>query len=234
MIYCFDIDGTLCTLSNGYENTEPIQAMIDKVNRLYESNTIKLFTARGQESKVDYRDLTIAQLDQWEVKYHQLIFNKPSADFYIDDKAIRPDVLTGLDMVFTNGCFDIIHAGHIKLLKEASLLGYVIVGLNTDDSVSRIKEGRPINCLEDRMEVLSSIRYVERVIPFDEDTPEKLVREFMPNVIVKGADWKDKDVAEFDFVRSYGGKVVFVDLLPEYSTTGILGILGKTPIKGEF
>lgn len=225
MIYCFDVDGTICTLSKGYENAKPIQLMIDRINFLYnQSNFIKIFTARGQASGVDYRELTISQLIKWGVRYHELIVSKPSADFYIDDKALTPEMFHGvlLPTVFTNGCFDILHSGHIKLLREANQHGRLIVGLNTDESINRIKgEGRPINPLQNRMELLSSIKYVDNVIPFNEDTPIDLIKSLKPSVLVKGADWKDK-LPEGEFVESYGGKVVYVDLLPEMSTTGIL------------
>lgn len=224
MIYCFDIDGTICTKTSHYKFAEPIQPMIDRINKLYENgNTIILSTARGKASGVNYEELTRQQIFKWKVKHNEIRFDKPSADFYVDDKAVIPETLylKEYKQVFTNGCFDIIHAGHIKLLREASELGILTVGVNSDDSVRRIKR-EPINKLEWRMEILSSIRYVDRVIPFDQDTPEELCRQLLPDVIVKGVDWKGKDVAEFKFVESYGGKVHFVELLPELSTTGIL------------
>ena len=135
-------------------------------------------------------------------------------------------------LVFTNGCFDIIHAGHIKLLREASRHGNLIVGINSDKSVSKLKTGRPINDIEARMTVLSSIRYVWHVIEFDEETPERLIRSLNPDVLVKGSDWKEEDIVGAEFVKSYGGKVLRVDLLPGCSTTEILQKV-NTPIKGE-
>jgi len=224
MIYCFDIDGTICTKASHYKFAKPIQPMIDRINKLYENgNTIILSTARGKGSGVDYEELTRQQIFKWKVKHNEILFDKPSADFYVDDKAVLPETLYLKEyrQVFTNGCFDIIHAGHIKLLREASELGIVTVGVNSDDSVRRIKR-EPVNKLEDRMEVLSSIRYVDRVIPFTQDTPFDLVMQLLPDVIVKGADWKGKDVNEFKFVESYGGKVHFVELLTGYSSSKIM------------
>lgn len=127
-------------------------------------------------------------------------------------------------IVFTNGCFDIIHIGHIELLKFCSSLGdLVVVGLNTDESVKRIKgEKRPINPLEDRKRILESIRYVDLVIPFDEDTPLNLIKEIKPDILVKGGDWKEEDIVGSDFVRTYGGKVVIFPYIKDKSTTNII------------
>jgi len=222
VIYCFDFDGTLCTISNHYIDAKPIFHMIDKVNDLYaKGNIIKIFTARGQATGIDYKELTKRQLEDWDIRYHQLIMGKPSADLYIDDKSVTPNYFKA-PLVFTNGCFDILHAGHIKLLREASTYGNVVVGLNSDSSVSKLKKGRPINDLHARWTVLSSIRYVWHIAPFDEDTPEKLIKELKPDVLVKGADWKEEDIVGADFVKSYGGKVVRVELMEGYSTTKIL------------
>lgn len=125
-------------------------------------------------------------------------------------------------LVFTNGCFDIIHAGHIHLLCQASKYGNLLVGINGDESVSKLKPGRPINELDARMTVLSSIRYVWDVKPFDEETPERLIHELRPDVLIKGSDWKLKDIVGAEFVKSYGGKVRRVELLPGFSTTKLL------------
>lgn len=131
-------------------------------------------------------------------------------------------------LVFTNGCFDIIHAGHIKLLRESSKYGNVVVGINSDASVRKLKPGRPINDLDDRMTVLSAIRYVWHIVDFDEETPEATIKMLRPNVLIKGADWKEEDIVGADFVKSYGGKVVRVELLEGVSTTDmIVKVLSK-------
>jgi len=129
----------------------------------------------------------------------------------------------GLRVVFTNGCFDILHAGHVRYLNEARSLGDVlVVGMNTDASVRRIKgEDRPFHAQDDRAEVLAALASVDLVAPFSADTPEDLVRALGPDVLVKGADWQGKEVAGADFVRARGGEVRFVALVPGQSTSGI-------------
>lgn len=123
-------------------------------------------------------------------------------------------------VVFTNGCFDVLHAGHVKLLQEAKSLGTeLVVGLNSDASVARLKgHNRPVNKLEDRVAVLSALSSVDRVIVFEEDTPERLLSELKPEILVKGSDYQEHEVVG----REHAGKVVLVDLLPGRSTTGIL------------
>jgi rfaE bifunctional protein nucleotidyltransferase chain/domain len=130
----------------------------------------------------------------------------------------------GYKIVFTNGCFDIIHRGHVELLKFARSLGDVlVVGLNDDESVRRLKgENRPINTLEDRALVLLSIRWVDFVVPFSEDTPERIIREISPDVLVKGGDYRMEDIAGADFVLSKGGRVEIFNYLEGYSTTSII------------
>jgi rfaE bifunctional protein nucleotidyltransferase chain/domain len=108
----------------------------------------------------------------------------------------------GKKTVFTNGCFDIIHAGHIRYLKEAKKLGDIlIVGLNTDRSVSAIKPGRPVNPQEQRAEVLSALEMVDYVVLFDEDTPYELIRLIQPDILVKGGDWKKSDIIGVDIAK---------------------------------
>ena len=105
-------------------------------------------------------------------------------------------------IVFTNGCFDIIHSGHIKLLEYCASLGSVIVGLNSDQSIKRLKgEGRPINTQADRLLVLSALKYVDRVELFEEDTPYQLIQSIKPDIIVKGGDYKPGDVIGRDLAE---------------------------------
>ncbi len=133
------------------------------------------------------------------------------------------DKLSG-NIVFTNGCFDIIHAGHISYLKKAKEMGdYLIVGLNSDESVKKIKgNNRPINGENDRALILSAFYFVDYVIIFNESTPEILIQSIKPDILVKGADWKGKTVAGCDFIKSYGGECVFIQLLKNRSTTSIV------------
>lgn len=110
--------------------------------------------------------------------------------------------LRGKRIVFTNGCFDIIHVGHIRYLKEAKKFGDVmIIGLNSDKSISRIKPGRPVNSEQHRAEVLSSLEMVDYVVLFDEDTPYELIKTIKPDVLVKGGDWKKEDIIGSDIAK---------------------------------
>ena len=127
-------------------------------------------------------------------------------------------------IVFTNGCFDIIHAGHISYLNEAKTLGDIlIVGLNSDKSVRRLKGGgRPIVSEQDRAYVLANLKPVDYVIMFDEDTPYELIKEIKPDVLVKGADYEGKSIVGSDIVESSGGKTVLINFIKGKSTSGII------------
>ena len=125
-------------------------------------------------------------------------------------------------VVFTNGCFDIIHAGPVRYLKHAKSLGDIlIIGINSDSSVSVLKgKNRPINCLEHRIEVLESISHVDYIISYDSETPENLLKIIKPDLLVKGGDYKDLNmVVGKDFVESYGGKVHLLDYIDGISTS---------------
>lgn len=126
-------------------------------------------------------------------------------------------------IVFTNGCFDILHLGHIDYLAKAAAQGDVlIVGLNTDESVHRIKGGnRPIQDEISRAMILASLRFVDFVVFFGEDTPYELIKTIQPNVLVKGADYKPEEIVGYDIVKARKGKVVTIDYLEGYSTTAI-------------
>jgi D-beta-D-heptose 7-phosphate kinase/D-beta-D-heptose 1-phosphate adenosyltransferase len=130
-------------------------------------------------------------------------------------------------IVFTNGCFDIIHSGHCKYLSEAKKLGDVlIVGLNTDNSIKRLKgNDRPINSQADRAFVLSSLRAVDYVVLFDEDTPLELIKAIRPDVLVKGKDYAIDEIVGAKEVISCGGRVETIELVAEKSTTNIINKL---------
>ncbi|MCS7263096.1 MAG: D-glycero-beta-D-manno-heptose 1-phosphate adenylyltransferase [Aquificaceae bacterium] len=127
-------------------------------------------------------------------------------------------------IVFTNGCFDILHAGHAHYLRRAKELGdLLVVGLNSDQSVRRLKgPRRPILPQTARAYLLDSLKPVDYVVLFEEDTPELLIRAIRPHVLVKGADWKVKDIVGADFVLSYGGRVERVEFEFNLSTSGII------------
>lgn len=130
----------------------------------------------------------------------------------------------GKRIVFTNGCFDILHAGHVRYLKQAREAGDVLVlALNSDASVRMIKgEKRPIVPQQERAEVLSALRSVDYVTFFDEATPLSLIEYLRPDLLVKGADWREEDVAGRDQVVSWGGKIVLIPLVEGASTTNII------------
>ena len=127
-------------------------------------------------------------------------------------------------IVFTNGCFDIVHAGHIKSFEMAKEMGDVlIVGLNSDESIRRIKgPKRPIISEENRARLLESIAVIDKVVVFSEDSPESLIQKIRPDVLVKGSDWKGKKIAGEDFIKTYGGKVEYIDLVDGISTSKII------------
>ena len=130
----------------------------------------------------------------------------------------------GKKVVFTNGCFDILHRGHVEYLCAAGELGdMLIVGVNTDSSTRKIKgDERPIVPLEDRMAVLASLRCVDYVTSFDDETPFELIELVVPDVLVKGGDWKIDEVVGKDRVEKAGGKVAIIDLLEGRSTRDII------------
>jgi len=127
-------------------------------------------------------------------------------------------------IVFTNGCFDILHLGHIDYLSKAADLGDVmILGLNTDKSVSRIKgPERPVNDEKSRSLIMASLQFVDAVVLFDEPTPYELISLVQPDVLVKGKDYRAEDVVGYDIVTAKGGKIVTLDLVEGYSTSGII------------
>ncbi len=127
-------------------------------------------------------------------------------------------------MVFTNGCFDILHAGHIHYLSSARTLGdFLIVGLNSDISIKKIKGSlRPINSEKERAYALTGLECVDYVVFFDEETPENLIKELKPDILVKGADWEEDKIVGAKFVKSYGGKVVRIPFKFPSSTTKII------------
>lgn len=126
-----------------------------------------------------------------------------------------------LRVVFTNGCFDILHEGHVRYLAEAKSLGdKLIVGLNSDASVTKLKgPSRPINTSKSRAIVLAGLESVDAIIVFEEETPYKLISLLLPDILVKGGDWKTEDIVGSDIVIEHGGKVFSLSFHEGYSTT---------------
>ena len=127
-------------------------------------------------------------------------------------------------IVFTNGCFDILHKGHIEYLAKAASLGTkLIIGLNTDASVKRLKgDSRPINDENARALLLASLVFVDKVILFDTDTPRDLIDFVQPDVLVKGGDYKPEEIVGYDIVKAKGGEIVTLDFVEGYSTTSLI------------
>lgn len=132
-------------------------------------------------------------------------------------------------VVFTNGVFDLIHAGHVDYLSKAKALGDVlVVGLNSDDSVKRIKgDKRPILKQDERAFVLTNLKPVDYVVLFEEDTPEKLISEIVPDILVKGADWAVDKIVGKDIVEKNGGKVMNIEFVNDQSTSKIIDLIVK-------
>ena len=130
----------------------------------------------------------------------------------------------GKKVVFTNGCFDLIHSGHVHLFQKAKMLGDVlIVAVNDDRSIETIKgASRPIFPLAERLEILEAIEYIDYIISFSEETPQKVISALLPDVLVKGKDWKKDEVVGRKEVEEAGGEVVLVSLCEGQSTTSIL------------
>ena len=130
----------------------------------------------------------------------------------------------GQTVVFTNGCFDILHVGHIQLLQEAKAFGDIlVVGLNSDRSVSSIKGSeRPINTEANRATLLDALSVVDLVLLFHEDTPVSLIKELQPEVHVKGGDYDAEALPEYPVIKEYGGRVEIIDLVPNQSSSRII------------
>lgn len=127
-------------------------------------------------------------------------------------------------VVFTNGCFDLLHPGHVRVLGKSRALGdHLVVGLNSDRSVRRLKgPDRPVHRESDRAEVLLALQSVDAVILFDEDTPERLIRELRPDILTKGGDYQRDDIVGADFVESTGGRVVVLPYETGHSTSALI------------
>ncbi len=135
----------------------------------------------------------------------------------------------GYKVVFTNGCFDIIHKGHLEYLSKAADLGNkLVIGLNSDSSVKRLKgECRPVNSEDCRALFLASLEYVDKVILFEEDTPYELIKFIKPDILVKGSDYKAEDIVGYDVVTNKGGCVKTIDFTDGYSSTSIIEKIKK-------
>ena len=136
----------------------------------------------------------------------------------------------GLSIVFTNGCFDLLHPGHIDYLERAAALGErLIIGLNDDDSIRRLKgNSRPVNPLQNRAVMLAALRAVDMVVPFSEDTPLNLIKALQPDLLVKGGDYEPDAIVGAEEVRQHGGKVVVMPFLEGHSSTALIERINRS------
>ncbi|MBS1952105.1 MAG: D-glycero-beta-D-manno-heptose 1-phosphate adenylyltransferase [Cytophagales bacterium] len=136
----------------------------------------------------------------------------------------------GLKVVFTNGCFDLLHLGHVDYLEKARSMGdKLVLGLNSDNSVSRFKgPERPLQDQQSRARVLAALQFVDLVVLFDEDTPLNLISQLLPNILVKGSDYLAENIVGADVVKKNGGEVKTIDFVPGYSTTRIVEKIKRT------
>jgi D-beta-D-heptose 7-phosphate kinase / D-beta-D-heptose 1-phosphate adenosyltransferase len=174
---------------------------------------------------LEVEKIGVAPLSRKEILRELLAHHRPEAVKRFDRESLGDEVRrrrdAGQRIVFTNGCFDLLHPGHVRLLRQASMLGdYLIVGVNSDASVRRLKgQARPINSEEDRAEVLGALECVDAVTVFDEETPIELIDLLLPDVLVKGGDYRVEDVVGREEVEAAGGRVVILPLVEGHSTT---------------
>ncbi|HPI40517.1 MAG TPA: D-glycero-beta-D-manno-heptose 1-phosphate adenylyltransferase [Pseudobdellovibrionaceae bacterium] len=140
------------------------------------------------------------------------------------ESLLAPLKKEGRKIVFTNGCFDLLHVGHTRYLKQAKSLGdFLVVGVNSDESVKKLKgPTRPLQNETDRAEILSSLQAVDFVLIFNEETPLTLIQKVKPDILTKGGDWKVNQIVGADFVMSYGGQVQSLQFVEDRSTTKII------------
>lgn len=204
-------DTTIAYLASCIVNGFSIREAVDISNIAAGVQVSKVGT-----SSVYWREIREQLSDQDEGNLHKVISGKAVETFRRDHKDQK--------VVFTNGCFDIMHVGHIRYLQEAAKLGDIlVVGLNSDESVKRLKgSDRPVNNQNDRAEVMSALGFVDYVVIFDEDTPLELIKKIQPDVLVKGGDYKDQYVVGTKEVEERGGKLVLIPFVPGKSTTKII------------
>lgn len=154
------------------------------------------------------------------------------------DKIVNQDTAKGLvslwqsnnnEIVFTNGCFDILHRGHIEYLAKAASLGHkLVLGLNTDNSVSRIKGPlRPVVDQNSRAVLLAALEFIDLVVFFDEETPYELIKLLQPDILVKGSDYKPESIVGYNIVKAKGGRVETIDFVDGFSTTALIEKIKK-------
>ncbi len=189
-----------------------------------EAMTVANFAAGIQVSKLGTS--VVYPYEVYDAMKKAGVSNEMESGADLSDKieSIRLRKKHGEKIVFTNGCFDILHTGHVTYLREAKKMGDILViGLNSDASVRRLKgSGRPVNSLRDREMMLQALNFVDYVIPFEEDTPKHLIEKIMPDVLVKGGDYVPESIVGAETVLQNGGMVKVISLVPGHSTTEII------------
>jgi len=217
-----------------------------KIYGIYNKGTFKLRLG-GFHSRKEAQDalrlanhaasIAISHLKTYAVSLDELIDKEvePLEKIFYDWARLKIELdwqrTGGKRVVFTNGCFDLIHSGHINILKEAKKLGDIlVVALNTDASVKKLNKGpeRPINPLSERAAVISSMGCVDFVTSFDQETPRALIEYLRPNILAKGGDYKAEEIVGYDFVTSHGGEVCIIDQSTTRTTTEILEKMKST------
>lgn len=239
MIYCFDIDGTICSSveNSKYELAVPDTTVVNEINRLYdEGNVIKLMTARGCVSKIDHTDITKHQLDKWGVKYHELLMHvKPHAHLFVDDKGIHIDEwkkqIPQVKGIIA-GAFDLIHPGYIRMFRDAKLhCNHLTVALHEDPSLERSSKLSPVHTIQERIEILSSIKYINNIITYKlEDEYLNFLKSGKYNIRFLGTDYK---------TSPYTGSDILIDIVwlnresHNYSTTRLKKMVYNSISKGD-
>jgi glycerol-3-phosphate cytidylyltransferase len=223
MIYCFDLDGTLCeSVTDGdYMKAKPMTKAIQKVNELYDDgHKVIIFTGRGSSSGLDWTVQTKDQLERWGIKHHNLIMNvKPTYDIVIDDKAVNAAEWRKQNCGVRGniaGAFDLVHPGYIRMFKECKTkCDHLTVLLHEDPSVERSKL-KPVQTLEERIEILSSLVYVDEIIPYKtEEDLYWLLKTQNYDIRFLGEDYLSRDYTGSDLNQ----KVHFINRDHGYSTT---------------
>ena len=195
-----DIDGTICNTLKvdgkwDYKSANPIQAHIDKINKLYyKGNEIVYCTARGSNTGIDRLEFTADQLDSWGCQYHELICGKDKGafDMIIDDKAFRIEEIEDKKIGFTCGSFDLLHPGHVMMLEDCkNICDYLIAAVQIDPTLDRKDKNTPIQSIDERVLMTKSIKYVDEVRTYttEQELYDMLV-EISPDIRIVGSDWK--------------------------------------------
>jgi len=224
MVYCFDLDGTICSLTenNEYPSAIPMTDMVEAINKLSQNHRILIFTARGASSGINWEELTTTQLKEWGVQYNELIMGqKPSFDIMIDDKAVnavvwRQNNTTKRTGVIA-GSFDVIHPGYLKMFKDAKThCNYLTICLHRDPSLYGKNKISPLLTADERIEVLSSIKYIDEIITYDtEEDLEDILRNNAYDVRIVGSDYFNKPITG----PESASETIFHNRDHEWSTT---------------